>query len=87
MHFSEGNVIPVPLIQCGCHSSPVSDPQLLLHTDMTGLVANLLLKFLFPTVGQLPLVQTSIRQASGKGITWMSLPQSGLKNLKQEEEI
>ena len=54
---------------------------------MTGLVANLLLKFLLPTVGQLPLVQTSIRQASGKGITQVSLPQSSLENLKQEEEI
>ena len=87
MYFSEGNIIPGPLIQCGCHYFPVSDPQLLLSTDMTGLVANLLLKFLLPTVGQLPLVQTSIRQASGKGITQMSLPQSALENLKQEEEI
>lgn len=67
MYFSEGNVIPVPLIQCGCHSFPVSDPQLLLRIDMTGLVANLLLKFLLQTAGQLPLVQTPIRQAEWQG--------------------
>lgn len=46
-----------------------------------------LFQFLFPTVGQLLLVQTSIRQASGKGVTEVHLLQPIWENLKEEEEI